>query len=38
MLLQRKLRWDPVKGVFLGAPQAAALRSRPRRKGDELGA
>ncbi len=31
MKLGRKLRWDPVKEVFLGDDQANAMRSRPQR-------
>lgn len=31
MKLGRKLRWDPVKEVFLDDPEANALRSRPQR-------
>ena len=31
MKLGRKLRWDPVKEVFLGDDEANAMRSRPQR-------
>ncbi len=34
--LNRKLRWDPVKEVFLDDKEANALLDRPRRKGYEL--
>jgi hypothetical protein len=27
----RKLRWDPVKEVFIGDDEANAMRSRPQR-------
>ena len=33
--LGRKLTWDPVKEVFAGDDEANALRTRPRRKGEE---
>jgi hypothetical protein len=31
MKLGRKVRWDPVKEVFLNDDQANAMRSRPQR-------
>jgi len=36
LLLKRRLRWDPVKEVFIGDAQANALLSRPQRKGYEV--
>ena len=34
--LNRRLKWDPVKEVFVGDAEADALANRPRRKGWEL--
>ena len=36
MKLQRKLRWDPAKEVFIGDAEANTLLDRPRRKGYEF--